>query len=478
MHRCVRWLFAMSLPLLVAGAALAGEAAKSEPPPQGESAALAARLLLPPPFADRLGLSEEQRKGVAKAAEEFVAKKPEVASIPGDIMKIRDAMQQARQKEDRTGYRSAQRQASMLTRKFLEFRANFEPALLAVLTDEQKKKQAELRAEWLHPATVIPMFQDGQGGPGAQGGPAGPARQVDLSTLKPLTEMGGAEYNGFKGGLYPDGKNERPAAHEAAGLALTRTVQPLDGDGKPDAAGGKIVLLSIGMSNTMQATNGFKQTADNDPEKNPQVLIVNGAQGGMTAARTQNPDDNASGTQFWTNVDNRLRDAGATRAQVQAVWLKQADAQPSEDFPQYAQKLEAELARIVQVLHQRFPNLKLVYLSSRTYGGYAKTRLNPEPYAYESGFSVKWLIERQIKGEADLNFDPAKGTVKAPWLSWGPYLWAAGATKRADGFSWEPGDSTEGDGTHESPAGQKKVGEALLKFFKTDSTTRGWFCKK
>jgi hypothetical protein len=290
--------------------------------------------------------------------------------------------------------------------------------------------------------------------------------------------MGDAEYNGFKGGLYPDGKNERPAAHEAAGLALARTVQPLDGDGKPAAAGGKIVLLSIGMSNTMQATAGFKQVADNDPEKNPQVLIVNGSQGGMTAFRTQDPDDKGSGTQYWGTVDKLLTDAGVTGAQVQAVWLKQADAQPSEGFPQYAEKLEAEQARIVQVLHQRFPNLKLVYFSSRTYGGYAKTRLNPEPYALESGFSVKWLIEKQIKGEADLNFDPAKGPVKAPWLSWGPYLWAAGATKRADRFSWEQGDSTESDGTHESPAGQKKVGEALLKFFKTDSTTRGWFCKK
>jgi hypothetical protein len=309
--------------------------------------------------------------------------------------------------------------------------------------------------------------------PGAQG----LARQVDLATLKPLTEMGDAEYRGFKGGLYPDGKNERPAAHEAAGLALARTVQPLDGDGKP-AAAGKIVLLSIGMSNTGQATNGFKQVAENDPQKNPQVLIVNGAQGGMTAFRTQDPDDKGSGTQFWTTVDNRLREAGATGAQVQAVWLKQADAQPSEDFPQYAQKLEAEQVRIVQVLHKRFPNLKLVYLSSRTYGGYAKSRLNPEPYALESSFSVKWLIERQLKGSPEVNFDAAKGDVKAPWMSWGPYLWAAGATKRADGFSWEPGDSTDSDGTHESPAGQRKVGEALLKFFKTDMTTRGWFCKK
>jgi hypothetical protein len=471
MSRIIRWLIAGCLPLLLAGAALAGEAA-TQAAPQSPQPAPAATLLLPSPFADRLGLSEEQRAGAAKAAEEFVAKNADLGALPGDLAKVRDAMQQARQKEDRAAYRQVQLQASVVMRKLMEFRAKFEPGLLALLTDEQKKKQAELRTEWLHPATLMSMLQ------GGQAGPAGAARQADLAALKPLTEMGDAEYRGFKGGLYPDGKNERPAAHEAAGLALARTVRPLGADGKPDPAGGKVVLLSIGMSNTMQATNGFKQVADNDPEKNPQVVIVNGAQGGMTAFRTQDPDDKGSGTQFWTTVDSRLREAGATGAQVQAVWLKQADAQPSEDFPQYAQKLEAELARIVQVLHRRFPNLKLAYLSGRTYGGYAKTRLNPEPYALESGFSVKWLIERQIKGEADLNFDPAKGPVKAPWLSWGPYLWAAGATKRADGFSWEQGDSTEADGTHESPAGQKKVGEALLAFFKTDTTARGWFCKK
>ncbi|HWH71157.1 MAG TPA: hypothetical protein VNT26_17350 [Candidatus Sulfotelmatobacter sp.] len=89
---------------------------------------------------------------------------------------------------------------------------------------------------------------------------------------------------------------------------------------------------------------------------------------------------------------------------------------PLRDF--VSQNLENELARIMQVLHQRFPNLKLVYLSSRTssrtYGSFAKTRLNPEPYAFESGFSVKWLLERQLKGEAALNCDPAKGAVTAP----------------------------------------------------------------
>ncbi len=119
-----------------------------------------------------------------------------------------------------------------------------------------------------------------------------------------------------------------------------------------------------------------------------------------------------------------------------------------------------------------------MYLSSRTYGGYATTGLNPEPYAFESGFSVKWLIEQQIDGDKSLNFDPARGEVKAPWLSWGPYLWANGSTKREDGFAYEPDDFTSNDGTHQSPSGQRKVGQLLLKFFETDSTTKPWFTRR
>jgi hypothetical protein len=310
---------------------------------------------------------------------------------------------------------------------------------------------------------------------GRPGGAAGPPR-TDTSGLKPLTELGRGEYQGFMGGLYPEGKNERPAAHEAAGVALAKKVQPLDPAGKP-GPDGRIVLLTVGMSNTSQSSQGFMPLANADPQKNPQVLIVNGAQGGMTAARIQDPEDGRSGTQYWTTVDQRLTAAGVTRAQVQAVWIKQADAGPNQGFPGYAKTLQAELARIVQLLPERFPNVKLAYLSSRTYGGYARTPLNPEPYAYESGFSVKWLIEQQIKGDAVLNYDPAKGRVRAPWLSWGPYLWANGTTKRADGFSYDPGDFGE-DGTHQSPSGQRKVGGLLLQFFKSDSTTKGWFLKK
>jgi hypothetical protein len=272
--------------------------------------------------------------------------------------------------------------------------------------------------------------------------------------------------------MYPGGKNERPAALEKAGLELAKQVQARDADGKPNA-GGKIVLLSVGMSNTSQASAGFAQELARDRERNAAVVFVNGAQGGMTAARIQDPRTD-SGQQYWDTVDQRLQAAGVTRAQVQVVWIKQADAGPKQGFPGYARQLQAELKRIVQLLPERFPNVKLVYLSSRTYGGYAKTGLNPEPYAFESALSVRWLIEEQIKGDKDLNFDPQRGRMQAPWLSWGPYLWAAGSTKRADGFFYEESDFAK-DGTHLSPTGQQKVGRLMLQFFKTDATTRPWF---
>ncbi len=307
----------------------------------------------------------------------------------------------------------------------------------------------------------------------AGAGKGGPPPKVDTTRFKPLTELGLETYQGYKGGLYGEGRNDRPAAHEKAGLALAAQVRPLDANGQP-SADGKIVLLSVGMSNTTQVFSVFKKLADADADKNPRLVLVDGAQGGMTAARIKDPGDGASGTLYWKTVDRRLAAAGATRAQVQAAWVKQADAGPSQGFPGYARTLQQELAEVVRVMRARFPNLKLVYLSSRTYGGYATTRLNPEPYAYESGFAVRWLIEQQLKGDPALNYDPKKGEVRAPWLSWGPYLWANGTRPRADGFHYERSDFA-GDGTHPSAAGQRKVARELLRFFKTDSTARPWF---
>jgi hypothetical protein len=287
--------------------------------------------------------------------------------------------------------------------------------------------------------------------------------------FKPLAELASATYKGYTGGLFPGGKNERPWTHDSAGRALAQQIKPLNQSGLVDLANGKIVLLSIGMSNTTQEFSVFKHLADSDGAKNQRLTIVDGAQGGQTAAIIANP--NAS---FWTVVDQRLTAGGVSSQQVQIVWLKEADATPSQAFPTHALALENELVTIAQILKSRYPNIKLTYVSSRTYGGYATSTLNPEPYAYESGFSVKWLIEKQINGDTSLMYSGSKA--KSPWLSWGPYLWVDGLTPRTDGLTWQCSDC-QSDGTHPSPTGQTKIANLLLSFFKSDPTANSWFLK-
>jgi hypothetical protein len=300
------------------------------------------------------------------------------------------------------------------------------------------------------------------------GATTGAACNNTSTGFTPLTDLGAGLYRGQQGGLYPGGSNSRPPTHDQAGLNLAGRIAPLDGNGTPSASG-KYVLLSIGMSNATLEFSAFKRVADAHPQKNPHLVIVDGAQSGKPASVITNPSD-----PFWSTIASRLAAAGVTEKQVVATWIKEAEADPTAAFPADATQLQSDLAAIARILQSKYPNLKLAYLSSRIYAGYATTPLNPEPFAYQSGFAVKWLIQSQITGDPTLNFDPAKGSVAAPWLAWGPYLWADGLTPRSDGLTWSCED-LQADGTHPSVSGQAKVATLLLAFFKSDSTAQPWF---
>lgn len=285
----------------------------------------------------------------------------------------------------------------------------------------------------------------------------------------PLNDLGTGTYQGFVGGLYGGGLNAPPPAHQASGLNRMAGVVPRDAAGVP-ATGGRIVLLSIGMSNTTQEFSTWMATAATDPNKNPAVTIVDGAQGGQDAVVISNPNAN-----FWTVVNQRLTNAGATPAQVQVVWLKEAIAGVTGGFPGAATQLQGLLGQIARILKTRYPNCVLCFCSSRTYAGYATTMLNPEPYSYESGFAVQWLLQQQIGGDPNLNCDPAAGAVMAPWLGFGPYLWTDGTTPRSDGLTWLCPTDVQPDGTHPSLAGRQKVAGLLQQFFTGNSLAAPWY---
>ena len=304
----------------------------------------------------------------------------------------------------------------------------------------------------------------------------------------PLNDLGNGMYLGFPGGLYENGTNVAPSDHLAAGLAHAARVRPLDANGNP-SPNGKIVMISVGMSNTTQefcaAGNpapcnawSFIGQAAADPAVNHSTLVlVNGASGGQDAKTWDSPS-----AANWDHVRvNDLEPLGLTEKQVQIAWIKQADAGPTASLPSPnadAWHLESELGKIVRALKVRYPNIRLAYVTSRIYAGYASTTLNPEPYAYESGFAVKWLVQAQIDQRRRGAIDPKAGDLNdesaAPWIGWGPYPWADGMNARSDGLTWSRSDLVS-DGTHPSQSGQQKVGAMLLAFFRSDPTARSWF---
>ena len=272
---------------------------------------------------------------------------------------------------------------------------------------------------------------------------------VRQTGLRPLTDMGRARYRGQPGGLYPGGVNRASAGHLKRGLDAAKRVRPIRG---------RIGVLGVGMANAMAEFGAFARSANQVQGINQSLTFVEGPGSGWDAVRITRP-----GSKYWDALDTRIRRAKLQRGQIQVVWLKQMVAGEDRPFPQDARTLHTHLRSTVRLLSARFPNLRLIYVSSRTYGGYAISHLNPEPFAYQSGFAVKWLVQEGVQRRL--------GRV---WVGWGPYLWTDGLSGRRDGLTWACEDVLE-DGTHPSASGVRKVTRLLTDFFTTDPTAKTWF---
>ena len=287
----------------------------------------------------------------------------------------------------------------------------------------------------------------------------------------PIPDLGEATYQGAQGGLYPDGSNSLPSDHEAEGLAHASQIEPLDAGGNPDPDGA-VAVISIGVSNTNREFQDFLRLVEGKTA--PAVVLVNGAQAGEPISHWVDPQ---GGT--WAGVDVALSEADVTGEQVQAAWVKVPERISTwdelEPFPVDAETYQDDLVEVLRIARDRYPNLRIAYLSSRIYGGYSTNPLpSPEPLTYENGFGVKWTIEEQINGAPELNHDAELGPVEAPWLAWGPYLWADGTTARSDGLTWDCRDLRR-DGTHPTASGIRKVATMLAEHFLSAPTAVPWF---
>lgn len=278
-----------------------------------------------------------------------------------------------------------------------------------------------------------------------------------------LMDLGTNAYLGYEGGLYPDGSNTDPDPHHTDGVSIAQSIQPING---------KIGMISIGESATQQGFENFIVQANADPEKNPSLLIVDGAQGGATGSTWITGDSG-----FWTELlDYSLPFWGLAPNQVEIALVNDVNSRQGATFPSDAQTLQTDYETIAQLLLQKFPNMKMAFFSSQNYTGYSQgiSTTLPEPQAYESAWGAKWAIEDQIDGTC-CNYNSNNGPVTAPWMGWSFYYWANGLIPRSDGITWSCPD-IKSDGLHPSvPIGEIKVGGYLLDWFKTADLATPWF---
>jgi hypothetical protein len=336
----------------------------------------------------------------------------------------------------------------------------------------------------------------------------------------PLMDMTASQnYLSFAGGLYENSTDTVPSDHDADGRSIAGQIQPLDTNGNPSSHG-TILFTSIGMSNAADEFGVFIGQATGSSQVNQTSLeIVNGAKGGITACMWVTAQGSPPCSLHTENQFDRVRDEvltpnGLTEKQVQIVWIKEANGGPGEagcgtsgDQPcdslcnpstsgcqntstsTEAVRYEMQLGQILRAAKQRWPNLKLAFISTRIYAGYATDDLSPEPYCYEYGYSAKWFIQAQINQIRTGTVDPTAGDLNynngtVPWVSWSAYIWANGPNPRSDGLVWCNGQSQapcsgevdfQTDGTHPNGTGQQKVATMLMNYFLNSPYSLPWF---
>jgi outer membrane protein assembly factor BamB len=293
----------------------------------------------------------------------------------------------------------------------------------------------------------------------AEGAPMEPWT-FDPATLQRFTE--GRKYRDeFETGLYPGGKNEMPQAHRQAGERIAATIRPLDVAGAVDEQNGRILALVLGHSNCSMYFGALQRyLAQQRDRLHPRFELMNAAVGGQ-----QLPEIVALRGGVWDRAQSLLDSRpGYSRQQVQVLFLhttyhgaSNGRRLPPRPFPEVMQNMQRDLDKVLAYCVERFPNLKIAYLTCdgfRHFTGF-------EPHVYQEAFALKWLIESQLRGEASTRFEGPER--RLPWLTWGPYIWD---------HTWDRSYFT--DGVHPAPKALEIFVDKYWQHLARDTVARPW----
>lgn len=290
----------------------------------------------------------------------------------------------------------------------------------------------------------------------------------DTSTgLIPIADLGAEKFAGFTGGKYPDGENAIPFIHYAKGMHAATEIKPLNASGISDV-NGKTGFMFLGFSTAAMTARSFISICASQ-NVNTSLEFVIGAQGGRDInSMTDSLSD------YWTNMDTALADKNLTAKQIQIIWISTGDILSYRlPFPEQSYVQIEKYNAVLKNIRKYFPNTKIVFISDRPFAGYIGGENGgpaelAEPTAYYTSWTVKWLIEKQIKNEDGFS------TNEIPFIDWGPALWTDGIKGNSSGYTWACDDAGKG-GIHPSSKGRMKEAAILYLFFTQHPYTKEIF---
>ena len=254
--------------------------------------------------------------------------------------------------------------------------------------------------------------------------------------LTPFMDLQTGTYMGYQAGLYPGGTNELTGPHLKSGKSIAKSIKPLDGDGNVNYGDGVVLVAGFGPSVPGHIYNKFVdhvRTPSVSYDLNPCLDAINLCVGGKDigfATIDSTADD------YWEGLIDNVYEVGYTPAQVQIGWMY-FNAKGLTEPPVFPDKsLETKALDVIFLnkAKEYFPNLKIMYVSARHFGGYADTTIVEyyslaEPTSYQNNWTVKWLIEDQINN-ADPYLQYKGANPKSPYIIWGPNFWCDGNLRR------------------------------------------------
>jgi hypothetical protein len=279
-----------------------------------------------------------------------------------------------------------------------------------------------------------------------------------------MSTLVAGSYQARGGGFYGGGTNARPQAHEALGQAIVNSIVPLNTSGVRDDANGKYLMVGLGLSHTTGEVAALQTGYTSGTFiKNSKFHFADGALGGPPYGGTSQRMVDANNG-YWAASKTKMQTEGVEPIQVQFAWLKttyQGPAGHGLSFPDSIEQLATDFLNICRNIKTHYVNVKVVYISSRSYGGWSDGNASPEPWAYEDAFAVKMAVHRQVVGRLD---GPNATT---PYVCWGPYFWSPTLLDCATQF----GD----DFLHPNTAGYAVIAAVMHGWFADDSILRRFY---